>query len=106
MSGKPVFAPLWMTALRAIVLCPLDLQGTVYISKSKSKGRPAIYRFSLNASVPAPWQLVSPGDGEVPSFQVSVFREGGARPIPGDQLTRLTSTVQGPGGGHRAVLAL
>ncbi|XP_014465851.2 protein dispatched homolog 3 isoform X1 [Alligator mississippiensis] len=47
-----------------------DLQGTVYISKSKSKGRPAIYRFSLNASVPAPWQLVSPGDGEVPSFQV------------------------------------
>ncbi|XP_071883004.1 protein dispatched homolog 3 isoform X1 [Anas platyrhynchos] len=47
-----------------------DLQGTVYISKSRSKGRPAIYRFSLNASVPAPWQMVSPGDGEVPSFQV------------------------------------
>ncbi|KAJ7420584.1 Protein dispatched 3 [Pitangus sulphuratus] len=47
-----------------------DLQGTVYISKSRSKGRPAIYRFSLNASVPAPWQTVSPGDGEVPSFQV------------------------------------
>ncbi|OWK53282.1 Patched domain-containing protein 2 [Lonchura striata] len=53
--------------------CPLfssELQGTVYISKSRSKGRPAIYRFSLNASVPAPWQMVSPGDGEVPSFQV------------------------------------
>ncbi|NXK81867.1 DISP3 protein, partial [Amazona guildingii] len=47
-----------------------DLQGTVYISKSRSKGRPAVYRFSLNASVPAPWQMVSPGDGEVPSFQV------------------------------------
>ncbi|XP_063273461.1 protein dispatched homolog 3 isoform X3 [Prinia subflava] len=47
-----------------------ELQGTVYISKSRSKGRPAIYRFSLNASVPAPWQTVSPGDGEVPSFQV------------------------------------
>uniref|UniRef100_A0A8U8BUV8 Uncharacterized protein n=1 Tax=Geospiza parvula TaxID=87175 RepID=A0A8U8BUV8_GEOPR len=47
-----------------------ELQGTVYISKSRSKGRPAIYRFSLNASVPAPWQMVSPGDGEVPSFQV------------------------------------
>ncbi|XP_001371732.2 protein dispatched homolog 3 [Monodelphis domestica] len=45
-------------------------QGTVYISKAKSKGRPAIYRFSLNASLPAPWQTVSPGDGEVPSFQV------------------------------------
>ncbi|XP_010220730.1 PREDICTED: patched domain-containing protein 2 isoform X3 [Tinamus guttatus] len=47
-----------------------DLQGTVYISKSRGKGRPAIYRFSLNASVPAPWQMVSAGDGEVPSFQV------------------------------------
>ncbi|XP_053137015.1 protein dispatched homolog 3 [Hemicordylus capensis] len=47
-----------------------DLQGTVYIFKSKGKGRPAIYRFSLNATVPAPWQTVSSGDGEVPSFQV------------------------------------
>ncbi|XP_066493773.1 protein dispatched homolog 3 [Tiliqua scincoides] len=47
-----------------------DPQGTVYIFKSKGKGRPAIYRFSLNATVPAPWQTVSPGDGEVPSFQV------------------------------------
>ncbi|OXB64343.1 hypothetical protein ASZ78_009926 [Callipepla squamata] len=54
-----------------------DLQGTVYISKSRSKGRPAIYRFSLNASIPAPWQMVSPGDGEVPSFQVSQSRDGG-----------------------------
>lgn len=44
---------------------------TVYISKVKSKGRPAVYRLSLNASLPAPWQAVSPGDGEVPSFQVS-----------------------------------
>ncbi|XP_054857889.1 protein dispatched homolog 3 [Eublepharis macularius] len=47
-----------------------DPQGTVYIFKSKGKGRPAVYRFSLNATVPAPWQTVSPGDGEVPSFQV------------------------------------
>uniref|UniRef100_A0A8C2YN98 Protein dispatched homolog 3 n=1 Tax=Chinchilla lanigera TaxID=34839 RepID=A0A8C2YN98_CHILA len=47
-----------------------DSVGTVYISKVKSKGRPAVYRLSLNASVPAPWQAVSPGDGEVPSFQV------------------------------------
>ncbi|KAL8198300.1 UNVERIFIED_CONTAM: Protein dispatched 3, partial [Gekko kuhli] len=47
-----------------------DPQGTVYIFKSKSKGRPAVYRFSLNSTVPAPWQTVSPGDGEVPSFQV------------------------------------
>ncbi|XP_028922531.1 protein dispatched homolog 3 [Ornithorhynchus anatinus] len=47
-----------------------DPQGTVYISKAKGQGRPAIYRFSLNASLPAPWQTVSPGEGEVPSFQV------------------------------------
>lgn len=51
--------------------CPLDSPGTVYVSKVKSKGCPAVYRFSLNASLPAPWQIVSPGDGEVPSFQVS-----------------------------------
>lgn len=43
----------------------------MYISKVKSRGHPAVYRFSLNASLPAPWQIVSPGDGEVPSFQVS-----------------------------------
>uniref|UniRef100_A0A452RY00 Protein dispatched homolog 3 n=1 Tax=Ursus americanus TaxID=9643 RepID=A0A452RY00_URSAM len=49
---------------------PQDSPGTVYVSKVKSKGHPAVYRFSLNASVPAPWQIVSPGDGEVPSFQV------------------------------------
>ncbi|XP_042551666.1 protein dispatched homolog 3 isoform X1 [Dipodomys spectabilis] len=49
---------------------PQDSAGTVYISKAKAKGRPAIYRLSLNASLPAPWQAVSPGDGEVPSFQV------------------------------------
>uniref|UniRef100_A0ABM5EKD7 Protein dispatched homolog 3 n=1 Tax=Pogona vitticeps TaxID=103695 RepID=A0ABM5EKD7_9SAUR len=47
-----------------------DLQGTVYIFKSKSRGKPAVYRFSLNATAPAPWQVVSAGDGEVPSFQV------------------------------------
>lgn len=48
---------------------PQDSPGTVYVSKVKNKGRPAVYRFSLNASLPAPWQIVSPGDGEVPSFQ-------------------------------------
>ncbi|XP_006885817.1 PREDICTED: patched domain-containing protein 2 [Elephantulus edwardii] len=44
--------------------------GTVYISRTKSRGHLTIYRFSLNASLPAPWQPVSPGDGEVTSFQV------------------------------------
>ncbi|XP_032750594.1 protein dispatched homolog 3 [Rattus rattus] len=47
-----------------------ESMSTVYISKVKSKGHPAVYRLSLNASLPAPWQAVSPGDGEVPSFQV------------------------------------
>ncbi|XP_063001562.1 protein dispatched homolog 3 [Elgaria multicarinata webbii] len=47
-----------------------DPQGTVYIFRSKGKGRPVVYRFSLNATVPAPWQTVLAGDGEVPSFQV------------------------------------
>ncbi|KAF7239298.1 hypothetical protein EYD10_14007 [Varanus komodoensis] len=47
-----------------------DPQGTVYIFRSKGKGKPVVYRFSLNASVPAPWQMVSAADGEVPSFQV------------------------------------
>ncbi|XP_067328868.1 protein dispatched homolog 3 isoform X1 [Anolis sagrei] len=47
-----------------------DPQGTVYIFKSKGQGRPVVYRFSLNATVPAPWQMVSTGDGDVPSFQV------------------------------------
>lgn len=65
------------TSPHALSLFSADLQGTVYVSKSRSKGRPAIYRFSLNASIPAPWQMVSPGDGEVPSFQVSQSRDGG-----------------------------
>ncbi|XP_028596478.2 protein dispatched homolog 3 isoform X1 [Podarcis muralis] len=47
-----------------------DPQGTVYIFKSKGKGRPVVYRFSLNATVPAPWQTVSAGDGDIPSFLV------------------------------------
>ncbi|KAM5270381.1 protein dispatched homolog 3 isoform 2-T3 [Hipposideros larvatus] len=47
-----------------------DSPGTVYVSKVKNKGHLAVYRFSLNASLPAPWQIVSSGDGEVPSFQV------------------------------------
>ncbi|XP_069933155.1 protein dispatched homolog 3 isoform X3 [Oryctolagus cuniculus] len=49
---------------------PQDAPGTVYVSRVKSKGHPAVYRLSLNASLPAPWQAVSSGDGEVPSFQV------------------------------------
>ncbi|KAK9391923.1 patched domain-containing protein 2 [Crotalus adamanteus] len=47
-----------------------DPQGTVYIFRYKGNSRPVIYRFSLNATVPAPWQTVPAKDGEVPSFQV------------------------------------
>ncbi|XP_055966836.1 protein dispatched homolog 3 isoform X2 [Sorex fumeus] len=47
-----------------------DAPGTVYVSQVKAAGRPAIYRLSLNASRPAPWQVVAPGAGDVPSFQV------------------------------------
>ncbi|KAM5324189.1 protein dispatched homolog 3 [Glossophaga mutica] len=49
---------------------PQDSPGTVYVSKVMNRGHPAVYRFSLNASLPAPWQVVPPGDGEVSSFQV------------------------------------
>lgn len=60
-----------VTVLSSSVPCvSLESMSTVYISKVKSKGHPAVYRLSLNASLPAPWQAVSPGDGEVPSFQV------------------------------------
>ena len=55
-----------------LLVCPPDSPGTVYVSKVMSRGHLAVYRFSLNASLPAPWQVVSPGDGEVPSFQVSL----------------------------------
>ncbi|KAL2773377.1 protein dispatched-like protein 3 [Daubentonia madagascariensis] len=61
-SGVP-----WTTRPEATLQ---DSLGTVFISRVKSKGHPAVYRLSLNASLPAPWQTMSPGDGEVPSFQV------------------------------------
>ncbi|XP_060026889.1 protein dispatched homolog 3 isoform X3 [Erinaceus europaeus] len=47
-----------------------DTPGTVYISQVKARGHAAVYRFALNTSLPVPWQTVSPGDGDVPSFQV------------------------------------
>lgn len=53
------------------ILCCTDAPGTVYISQVKARGHAAIYRFALNTSLPVPWQTVSPGDGDVPSFQVS-----------------------------------
>ncbi|XP_026571598.1 protein dispatched homolog 3 [Pseudonaja textilis] len=47
-----------------------DPQGTVYIFRSKGNSWPVTYRFSLNSTVPSPWQTVPAKGGEVPSFQV------------------------------------
>ncbi|KAG5840547.1 hypothetical protein ANANG_G00189940 [Anguilla anguilla] len=46
-----------------------DLLLTVYVSKLDVGAAITLYRFSLNASVPSPWKALSPGNGEVPSFQ-------------------------------------
>ncbi|XP_030636081.1 protein dispatched homolog 3 [Chanos chanos] len=42
---------------------------TVYVFKLDTGSAVTLYRFSLNASVPAPWRALTPGHGEVPSFQ-------------------------------------
>ncbi|XP_048099719.1 protein dispatched homolog 3 isoform X1 [Alosa alosa] len=42
---------------------------TVYVSKLDMGSAVTLYRFSLNATVPAPWTALTPGHGEVPSFQ-------------------------------------
>ncbi|KAJ8380072.1 hypothetical protein SKAU_G00008500 [Synaphobranchus kaupii] len=46
-----------------------DLLLTVYVSKLDVGAAITLYRFSLNASVPSPWKALSPGNGEIPSFQ-------------------------------------
>ncbi|KAJ8400930.1 hypothetical protein AAFF_G00388870 [Aldrovandia affinis] len=46
-----------------------DLLLTVYVSKLDVGAASALYRFSLNASAPSPWRPLTPGNGEVPSFQ-------------------------------------
>ena len=80
----------------------LDSPGTVYVSKVKSKGHPAVYRFSLNASLPGPWQTVSSGDGEVPSFQVSLAVVKGAATTRGGGPQCHTGGHWPHGGGGRA----
>ncbi|XP_063050309.1 protein dispatched homolog 3 [Engraulis encrasicolus] len=42
---------------------------TVYVSKLALGSAITLYRFSLNASIPSPWTPLTPGHGEVPSFQ-------------------------------------
>ena len=43
---------------------------TVFISKLELGVSTPIYRYSLNASVPSPWKLLSLEHGEVSTFQV------------------------------------
>ncbi|XP_059494060.1 protein dispatched homolog 3 isoform X1 [Stegostoma tigrinum] len=43
---------------------------TVYVTKYEDDVQPAIYRFSLDSSVPWPWHLPSTRNGEIPSFKV------------------------------------
>ncbi|KAM8927920.1 protein dispatched homolog 3 isoform 2-T2 [Pelodytes ibericus] len=47
-----------------------DLQRTVYVTRCKWEGRVTIYRLSMNASTPPPWQSVVPGEDDVSLFQV------------------------------------
>lgn len=43
---------------------------TVYVFKLEMGSAVPLYRYSLSASVPAPWQASSAGHGDVPFFQV------------------------------------
>ncbi|XP_068098467.1 protein dispatched homolog 3 isoform X2 [Hyperolius riggenbachi] len=47
-----------------------DLQRTVYISRCRWEGRITLFRLSVNATIPLPWQVALPGDDDVTSFQV------------------------------------
>uniref|UniRef100_A0A4W3GM28 Dispatched RND transporter family member 3 n=1 Tax=Callorhinchus milii TaxID=7868 RepID=A0A4W3GM28_CALMI len=49
---------------------------TVYVSMYDSDVRPAVYRFSLDASIPYPWRPPATRNGEVPSFKVYMAPSG------------------------------
>ncbi|KAF7694936.1 protein dispatched homolog 3 [Silurus meridionalis] len=42
---------------------------TVFVSKLEVDAPVTLYRYSLSASMPAPWRALSPRHGDVPSFQ-------------------------------------
>uniref|UniRef100_A0A8C5A688 Dispatched RND transporter family member 3 n=1 Tax=Gadus morhua TaxID=8049 RepID=A0A8C5A688_GADMO len=46
---------------------------TVFVSRLEVRASTPLYRFSLNASTPAPWTAPRPDNGEVSSFQVRGF---------------------------------
>ncbi|XP_078095229.1 protein dispatched homolog 3 [Mustelus asterias] len=43
---------------------------TVYVTKYEDDVQPAVYRFSLDSSVPLPWHQPATRNGEIPSFKV------------------------------------
>ncbi|KAF5892339.1 protein dispatched 3-like, partial [Clarias magur] len=49
---------------------------TVYVSKLEVDAPVTLYRYSLSASMPAPWRALSPRHGDVPSFQAYNSRHG------------------------------
>ncbi|XP_026781706.3 protein dispatched homolog 3 [Pangasianodon hypophthalmus] len=49
---------------------------TVFVSKLEVDAPVTLYRYSLSASMPAPWRALSPRHGDVPSFQAYNSRHG------------------------------
>ena len=49
---------------------------TVFVSRLEVRASTPLYRFSLNASSPAPWTAPRPDNGEVSSFQVRGVSSG------------------------------
>ncbi|XP_035392183.1 protein dispatched homolog 3 [Electrophorus electricus] len=49
---------------------------TVYVSELEADVTITLYRYSLNASMPAPWTALTPGHGNVPAFKAYGSRHG------------------------------
>ncbi|XP_041063374.1 protein dispatched homolog 3 [Carcharodon carcharias] len=60
---------LWNKAGTTQIVGTGDLR-TVYVTKYEDDVQPAIYRFSLDSSVPLPWHQPATRNGEIPSFKV------------------------------------
>ncbi|KAM4703396.1 protein dispatched homolog 3 [Rhinophrynus dorsalis] len=60
----------WSTKTASYDAGHQDLQRTVFVTRCRWEERITIYRLSFNATVPAPWQSVLPGEDEVSTFQV------------------------------------
>ncbi|GCB62238.1 hypothetical protein scyTo_0011434 [Scyliorhinus torazame] len=62
---------------------------TVYVTKYEDDVQPAIYRFSLDSSIPLPWHQPATRNGEMPSFKVYTVPYGNFT----KKLTVCSSTV-------------